>query len=76
MEELKIKIPGELESEFKLIPNLDLSILVSNVLKDKLSKIVRFKQIISNSQLTPEQANELADEISSSLVKRYDKLSS
>lgn len=75
MEELKIKIPEELESEFKKIPKIELSILASNLLIDKLSKLIRFKQIVSKSQLKKEQAEELADEISLSLSKKYDKLS-
>lgn len=74
MEEVTIKIPGELESEFKAIPRMDLSILVNKILMDKLSRVIRFKQIISKSQLTQEQAEELANEVSSSLAKRYDKL--
>jgi len=75
MEEIRIKIPKELKSEFKAIPNLDLSILVNKMLLDKLSRLVRFKQIVSKSQLTEKQAEELANEVSSSLAKRYDELS-
>lgn len=76
MEELRIKIPNELKSEFEAMPKADLSILVSKILMGNLSKVVRFKQIVSKSQLTPEQADELANEISISLSKKYDKLSS
>ena len=74
MSELMINIPEELESEFKAIPKLELSILVNKVLKDKLLKVVRFKKIVSKSKLSEEQAQELADEVSESLAKRYDKL--
>ena len=74
MSELSIEIPGELESEFKEIPNAELSMLVSRLLKDKLSKLVRFKRIVAKSKLTEEQAEELADEVNISLAKRYDKL--
>ncbi|MBU1252164.1 MAG: hypothetical protein KJ905_01710 [Nanoarchaeota archaeon] len=76
MKELRIRIPEELESEFKAIPNLDLSILVSKILVNKLSRLIRFKQIVSKSQLTEKQAEELANEVSTSLAKRYDELSS
>lgn len=74
MAELMVNIPEELESEFKAIPKLELSILINRVLKDKLLKVIRFKKIVSKSKLTEEQAEELADEVSLSLAKRYDKL--
>ena len=74
MAELRVNIPKELESEFKAISKPELSMLVSKVLKDKLLKIIRFKKIVSKSKLTEEQAEELADEVSESLAKRYDKL--
>ena len=74
MAELIVNIPEELESEFNIIPKLELSILINKVLKDKLLKVVRFKKIVSKSKLTEEQAEELANEVSGSLAKRYDKL--
>jgi len=75
MVELIIKLPKELESEFKTIPKLDLSILVNKILINKLSRLIQFKQVLSKSQLTEKQAGELADEVSISLAERYDKLS-
>ena len=74
MAELIVKIPEELESEFKAIPKPELSILVNKVLKDKLLKVIRFKRAVSKSKLTEEQAEELSNEVSESLAKRYDEL--
>ena len=74
MDEIVVKIPEELKSEFRAIPNIEVSILVSNLLKDKVSRIVRFKQAVSRSKLTQPQADKLAYEISESLSERYDKL--
>ena len=74
MPKLVVEIPWELESEFKVIPKLELSIFMSEMLKDKLSRLVRFKEIVSKSKLTEEQAAELANEVSESLAKKYDKL--
>ena len=74
MIELKVKIPEELESELKQLPDIELSIFLTNLLRKKLSRAIEFKQIVSKSKLTEEQAEELADEISMSLAKRYDKL--
>jgi hypothetical protein len=74
MAELRVEIPEELESEFKVISKVELSILVSKVMKDKLLRLVRLKKIVSKSKLTEGQAEELANEISESLAKRYDRL--
>ena len=74
MAELSIKIPDELESEFRTIPRVELSILISKVLRDKLLKIARFKKIVSKSKLREEQAGKIAGKISESLARRYDKL--
>jgi hypothetical protein len=75
MVELKIEIPDELESEFRQISKIDLSILVSKALKGELSRIVKFKRIVSKSKLKPDQAERLSDKISDSLARRYDRLS-
>jgi len=74
MKEISIKIPAELESEFRTISEIELSIIINKLLKNELSKIIRFKQIVSKSQLTEEKAEKLADEISISLTKRYEKM--
>jgi hypothetical protein len=75
MTEIKVKIPAELESEFELIPKPELSLLFNRLLMENLSRIARFKQIVSKSRLTEDKAEELADEISISLAKKYDKIS-
>ena len=74
MAELVVEIPQDLESEFKAIPKPELSILVSKVLSERLSRLIAFKKIVSKSKLTEKQAKDLADEVSMSLAKRYDKL--
>lgn len=74
MAELIVKVPKELESEFKAIPKLELTILMNKVLKDKFLGVARFKKIVSKSKLTEEQAEALANEVSESLAKRYNKL--
>ena len=74
MKEISIKIPAELESEFRTISEIELSIIINKLLKNELSKIIMFKQIVSKSQLTEEKAEKLADEISISLTKRYEKM--
>jgi len=74
MEEIRFKLPRELESEFESMNKLELSILLNKLLIERLSKVVKFKQIVSKSQLTEKDADELADEISSSLAKRYSEM--
>jgi hypothetical protein len=74
MGEVNVQIPDELESEFRAIPKLELSMLVSRVLKDKLAGLARLKRIVAKSKLTEQHAEELANEISESLAKRYREL--
>jgi len=74
MEEIRFKLPRELELEFKAIPKAELSIMLNKLLMERLSRVVRFKQIVLKSQLTEKDAKELADEISMSLAKRYEKM--
>ncbi len=74
MAEVIVEVPEELKREVKGIPGIELSLVVSRLLKAKLERIVRLERIVSKSKLSEEKANELADEISLSLSRRYEKL--
>lgn len=74
MVQLTVDIPEELEAEFKRMSRIDLSILVSKVLKEELARIARVKKIVSKSKLKTSKAEALADKVSGSLAKRYDTL--
>lgn len=72
MGEVTVQIPDELESEFRAIPCMELSMLVNRALRQKLFGLARLKRLVARSKLTPQQAEELANEISGSLARRYD----
>lgn len=74
MEEISIKIPDDLIKELQSFSNIDKSLLVSRLLKEKLEEISRLKKIVSKSQLTEKKAQEISDEINESLARRYDSL--
>ena len=63
MEEICIKIPDEIAKELKFISDIDRSLLISNLIKDKMEKIAELKKIASKSKQSEEKANEIADRI-------------
>jgi|YelNatPaOPRAMG01_1025707.scaffolds.fasta_scaffold69885_3 hypothetical protein len=74
MPEVMVDLPEDLVKELEKISKLDLSLVVSRLLKEKLTRIARLEKIISKSKLSEEKAREIADEINLSLSKEYDKL--
>jgi len=70
MEEITLEIPEDLKF-MKEIPNIDWSILISRILKEKLEEIARLKRNLSGSKLTEKDIEELSDKINGSLSKRY-----
>ena len=74
MEELVIKLPEELVREIKILSNVEVSILVGKLVKDKLAGLERIRKILSKSKLTEEKAEEISNEINESLAKRYKAL--
>lgn len=74
MTEVTVRIPKELESEFKMLSKTDLNLVVSRALKSELERVARFKQIVSKSKMTQRQADKLADKISMNLAERYNRL--
>jgi len=75
MVEVCIAVSEDLKDEFKGLSNIELSILFAKFIRERLSRAEQFKRIVSKSKLSQEQADELADEISKSLSKRYTHLS-
>lgn len=74
MTEVTVRIPKELESEFRMLSKADLDMVVGRALKSELERVARFKQIVSKSKMTQRQADKLADEISTGLAERYNRL--
>ncbi|MBO3840117.1 MAG: hypothetical protein QXM98_03700 [Thermoproteota archaeon] len=74
MPEVMIDLPEDLVRELEQISKLELSLVVSKLLKERLAKLARLERIVSKSGLSEEKAREIADEINLSLSKEYDKL--
>ena len=73
MPELVVKIPKDLEFLTK-VPEIELSLFVSRLLKEKLERIERLEKGLQKSELTEQMAEELAKKISEGLAKRYIEL--
>lgn len=74
MPEIIIDLPEDLVKELEQISKLELSLVVSKLLKERLARLARLERIVSKSKLSEEKAREIADGINLSLSKEYDKL--
>ena len=70
MAEVVVKIPEELK-EFESISPINWQLLFSRFLKRELERIKEVEAIVSKSKMTQEQAEELADEVSLAVSKRF-----
>ena len=73
MAEITISIPEEL-AELAHISKADWQLVIARKLKEEFEEISRVKSIVSRSELTQEQSDELSDEVNLALSKRYEKL--
>jgi hypothetical protein len=74
MVEIVVKIPRELEEEFKKIDPLLLELAVQRLIKEKLEEFVEVEKMLSKSKLTEKKALELGRKVNKALAKRYEKL--
>jgi GTPase SAR1 family protein len=74
MVEIVVKIPKELEEEFKKIDPLLLELAVQRLIKEKLEEFVEVEKMLSKSKLTEKEALELGRKVNKALAKRYEKL--
>ncbi|MDT7886482.1 MAG: hypothetical protein RQ968_03835 [Thermoproteota archaeon] len=74
MVEIVVKIPKELEEDFKKIDPLLLELAVQRLIKEKLEEFVEVEKILSKSKLTEKVALELGRKVNKALAKRYEKL--
>ena len=74
MAELKVEIPDELEAVARSMDEKELSMLVSNALKDKSTESLLFKyadKILKNSKMTDELALKLGDKLKERVARRH-----
>jgi CCR4-NOT transcriptional regulation complex NOT5 subunit len=74
MTEIVVKIPKELEEDFKKIDPLFLELAVQRLIKERLEEFVKVEKILTKSKLTEKEALELGRKVNKSLAKRYEKL--
>jgi GTPase SAR1 family protein len=74
MVEIVVKIPKELEEEFKKIDPLLLELAVQRLIKEKLEEFVEVEKMLSKTKLTEKEALELGRKVNKALAKRYEKL--
>ena len=72
---ITIEIPEDMKEEFNEIPDEQWQLLFSQFMKNKLDERKKWnevKKIIDKSQMTQEQADELADEVSIAIARRIE----
>jgi CCR4-NOT transcriptional regulation complex NOT5 subunit len=74
MAEIVVKIPKELEEDFKKIDPLFLELAIQRLIKERLEEFVKVEKILTKSKLTEKEALELGRKVNKSLAKRYEKL--
>jgi hypothetical protein len=70
MADLYVKIPKDAEFLAKA-SDIDLSLLVERMLKEKMERIREIEKGLENSKMTQEKADRIADRINRDLAKRY-----
>lgn len=71
MEEILVQLPDDIAGVLKNFSQLEKSLLVSKLLKEKLKELAKLRKIVSKSQLTQEKADDIASKINESLAQRY-----
>jgi hypothetical protein len=74
MAEIVVKIPKELEEDFKKIDPLFLELAIQKLIKERLEEFVKVEKILTKSKLTEKEALELGRKVNKGLAKRYEKL--
>jgi hypothetical protein len=74
MVEITVKIPKELEEDFKKIDPLFLELAIQRLIKERIEEFVKVERILTKSKLTEKEALKLGRKVNKSLTKRYEKL--
>ncbi len=74
MAELLIKVPDELEYEFRGVGEVEANEIVCKALREHLSERLMFKfadELLRNSEMTDNRALELGNELKERVAKRH-----
>jgi hypothetical protein len=74
MGEIVVKIPKELEEDFKEVDPLLLELAVQRLIREKLEGFLKVERVVAKSKLTEKDALELGRRVNKRLAKRYEKL--
>ena len=74
MAEIKVEVPEDLKREVEQVSEIDWSLAVSRLIKEKFERLARLKRIVSKSEVSEEKAVELSGKISESLARRYEEM--
>jgi len=69
-----VKIPKELEEDFKEVDPLLLELAVQRLIREKLEGFLKVERVVAKSKLTEKDALELGRRVNKRLAKRYEKL--
>ena len=73
MVEVKIEVPEDVKFIAE-VNKVELSLFVSRVVREELERISWLSKELEKSKLTEEKAKEIADEINTSLARKYIEL--
>ena len=73
MVEVKIEVPEDIKFIAE-VDKVELSLFVSRVVREELERLAWLSRELEKSKLTEEKAKEIADEINTSLARKYIEL--
>ena len=68
---VEFNVPKELEEKMKSLSDIDKALLLTRIVGERFEKLARLKQIVSKSQLSEEDVQELSDKVDKALSKRF-----
>lgn len=68
---IEFNVPVELEEEMNSLSDIDKALLLSRIIEERFEKLARLKQIVSKSQLSEKDVQELSDKVNISLSKKF-----
>lgn len=71
---LRMQVPEDLASELREISEVEWSLVINKLMREKLLRLVRLEKIIKRSELSEAKALEISDKLNESLAKRYEAL--
>ncbi|MBU1201761.1 MAG: hypothetical protein KJ905_02910 [Nanoarchaeota archaeon] len=71
MAEITISIPRELEEEIRGLSKLRFSLIIAKMVRPELERLARLKRIVSKSEFTEKDVQELSDKTDMALSQKF-----